>query len=61
MNAVADTRTISQLLAAGQLSELSYLDADAQLEALQREAFLLACDSEELSDAAEFIVLIVTQ
>lgn len=56
-----DGRTLSQLLAAGQLSELSHLDADAQLEALERETFLLTCDSEELVDAADFIALAVTQ
>lgn len=61
MNAVADTRTLSQLLAAGQLSELSYLDADAQLESLQRETFLLTFESDELADAAEFVALAATQ
>jgi hypothetical protein len=37
-----DPRTISQILAAGYISELSHLDADAQLAARTLEAELLA-------------------
>lgn len=44
MNALiarTDDRTVSQLLAAGALTELTYLDADAQVAARDLEAELI--------------------
>lgn len=54
-------QTLNDLLSVGLLTELDYLSADDQAEAIQREAFLLSCDGEELADAADFISLVVTQ
>lgn len=54
-------KTLNEMLADGLLTELDYLPADEQADALQREAFLLSCKSDELEDAAEFIALVVTQ
>lgn len=54
-------KTLNTLLAAGLMSELSYVSADEQAEMIEREAFLLSCESDELADAADFIALTVTQ
>jgi hypothetical protein len=52
---------LNTLLAAGLMTELSYVAGDEQLEMLERETFLLSCAADELTDAAEFIALAVTQ
>jgi hypothetical protein len=53
--------TLNEFLAAGLMTELDYLPADEQAESLEREAFLMSCEADELSDAAEFIALVVSQ
>lgn len=54
-------QTLNELLAAGLMSELSYVSPDEQAEMIDREAFLLSCESDELADAADFIALAATQ
>lgn len=54
-------KTLNELLAAGLMTELDYLSADEQAQALDREAFLATCEEDELTDAAEFLALAVTQ
>lgn len=49
--------TLGSLLAAGLATELDYMTADEQSEALDRVAFLQTCASNEIQDAAEFIAL----
>lgn len=53
--------TLTQLLAAGLLTELqgwkTPLSTDEQAEMIEREAFLLTCQPDELADAADFIAL----
>jgi hypothetical protein len=43
----------------GVTSELDYMTADEQAEALDRVDYLQCCDEDEIADAAEFIALAV--
>lgn len=55
-----DGETLFSLLASGLLSELSYMSADEQAECLERAAFLSTCEPDEISDAADFLALVIT-
>lgn len=59
MNAKQDTRTLAALLLEGQATELDYMTADQQTEALDRVEFLATCEDDELAEAADFIALAV--
>ncbi len=52
-----DCAALSGLLLAGRASELDYLPPTGQTEALDREAWLLTCEPDEMVEAAEFIAL----
>ena len=59
MNTTQDTRTLVDLLAAGQATELDYMTLDEQAECLDRVEWLASCSEDELADAADFIALAV--
>jgi len=54
-NSTAETRTLAQLILAGQAAELDYMTTDQQAKNLDRYEFLRSCDQDELANAADFI------
>ena len=59
MATTQDTRTLVDLLAAGQATELDYMTNDRLAENLDRVEWLASCSEDELADAADFIALAV--
>lgn len=56
----AADETLGSLFARGLGSELDYLTAEEQSDALDRVAFLQTCAADEIEDAAQFIALALT-